>query len=175
MSKTTKTGPSDYGTAELAKRHRTRVEFTGKGYAVRVRVLDGCEIDRLLHTGRLTQIEHNLAEKFMGLAHRGGLIALKATQLGLPGGGNKDPQPISQHKAMAQRRMNRIINWLDRKVGREARSLLWNVVVEDYRVESLGSLALLQDALRGLSEFPEDWSPHPPRKREVVALLNQIT
>ena len=66
-SKRLKSEPSDYGNVNLAHHHAVRLErISPNSGRLRLRVLDGSQLDKLLHQNKISIEQHFSGEKFGG-------------------------------------------------------------------------------------------------------------
>ena len=126
---------NDYGCDRLRLHHRTKFELVSArtGNAVRLRVLDQNEIDRLLHDGVLTQIEHGTAERFRLDLWLIGTYGKPSSDVG----GHVSAREIGAIATAASDAMGRLnvaMKMLDREAGERARRLFTGVMVDNRRV-----------------------------------------
>jgi hypothetical protein len=158
----TKTPPSDLGTPELWRRREIRVEPLGPqlGGGVRGRVVDGCELDRLLGASSISNEQHEAgirAERDFSRAG-GGSNALAAL---IGGGPSKRGMPGARF-LFAVRKISEATAHVMYEVGRERTRLLVSVVTDTSRIKSPRQLAALRLALDALCDFYRGRLRPPP-------------
>ena len=141
--------------------------FTGRGYAVRIKVLDGCEIDRLLYLGHLTNVEHSVAENFHRLIHAAGLISVRATSYDSAGKSSRDPQPITNKQSRARARVNAIASKIIPTHGANVWATLLHAVQDDAKICDGVRLAALRHGIRALAACQDE----PPKQRRAILKL----
>lgn len=127
--------PTDYGTDRLRHHHKIKFELVSarSGHAMRVRVLDQNEIDRLYNDGQLTQIEHGTAERFRLDLWLIGTYGKPSSDVG----GHvsaRDIGAVATAASDAMGRLNAAMRLLDREAGERARRLFTGVMVDNRRV-----------------------------------------
>lgn len=115
--------PSDYGTADIARHQIVRPELTGHGHAVRSRVKDGCELDRLALKGVINALQHSAGSSFARDLHGARLLGMKTTHFGQTGGGTTQ----TGTEATALDRVGDAIRQLDHTVGSATRRVTVDV------------------------------------------------
>jgi hypothetical protein len=73
---------ADYGSDDLARHHVVKPELTGRGHAVRTRVKDGCELDRLAMKGWINPYQHSAGASLSRDLHGARLLGVKTTSFG---------------------------------------------------------------------------------------------
>lgn len=125
--------------------HRIKPELTGRGHAVRLRVQDGSELDRLFLRGRIDEFQHSAGEQFSRDLHRAKLLGMATTNFARATGGGGS---LTDAQADALGRVGDAIRWLDHEVGASVRSVTLDACLslrETDRIEELraGLTALL--------------------------------
>jgi hypothetical protein len=128
---------NDYGTDRLRHHHKIKFELVSarSGQAMRTRVVDQTEIDRLYNEGILTQDEHSTAEKVR-------LDLWLIGTYGRPSSGmdmlaSWGTEKMADGTADAMSRLHAAIRMLDREAGTKARRLFMSVLVDNRRVYPL--------------------------------------
>ena len=158
----TKTPPSDLGTPELWRQREIRVEPIGPqlGGAVRGRVVDGCELDRLLGAKSISTEQHEAgirAERDFSRA-AGGSNALAA----LVGGGPTQKGMPGARFLFAVRKISEATAHVIHETGREPTRILVSVVTDTSRIQTPRQLAALRLALDALCDFYRGQFRPPP-------------
>jgi hypothetical protein len=158
----TRASPSDLGTPELGRRHMIRVEPLGPqlGGGVRGRVVDGCELDRLLMASSISNEQHQAgirAERDFSRAG-GGSNALSA----LVGGGPTQKGMPGARFLFAVRKISEATAHVMYETGREPTRLLVSVVTDTSRIKTPRQLAALRLALDALCDFYRGRIRPPP-------------
>ncbi len=148
-----KASPSDLGTPELWQRREVRVEPLGPqlGGSVRGRVVDGCELDRLLGAKSISTEQHEAgirAERDFSRAG-GGSNALAA----LVGGGPNQKGMPGARFLFAVRKISEATAHVMYETGREPTRLLVSVVTDTNRIKTPRQLDALRLALDALCDF----------------------
>lgn len=136
---------SDYGTDEIARHHVVRPELTGRGHAIRSRVKDGCELDRLAMRGLISPDQHSAGASFARDLHGARLLGVKTTTFGQVTGSSAP----GDTQATAMDRVGDAIRLLDRIVGQTTRALTVDVCLSRCELRGEAVLAAKQglDAL----------------------------
>jgi hypothetical protein len=153
--------PTDLGSARLAHQRKLRLELTGRGHAVRARVVDGCELDRLRALERITSDQHSAGDTLARALHRAGMLGTATSTLirvARTSASGRD----SHTDALAQ--VSSAITYLDWHVGTDARAALLAVLLEDARPRTRAALDLVRAALDALL------LGHGPRNRAAPAV-----
>ena len=147
----------DFGTLELSLRHTTRLEPLGPRLGgVRIRVLNGNELDRLFHAGNIDNNQHNAGLKLGGDVSRasgssGWLASLTgATQKGGMSGGRF---------LFAVHRISKAMRHVQKEKGREIARILMRVVADQMVIENKTQLSALEGGLDALSFFYSQSAP----------------
>jgi hypothetical protein len=137
----------------LRHHHKLKFELVSarSGQAMRVRVIDQTEIDRLYHEGVLSQIEHSTAEKFRRDLW---LIGVYGRQTSEVGGRvlTREIGAIAKAASEAMARLHVAIRVLDREVGERARRQFTAVMVDNRRVFDVPTIRACLAALLPLVE-----------------------
>jgi hypothetical protein len=157
-----KPSPSDLGTPELWRQREIRVEPIGPqlGGAVRGRVVDGCELDRLLGAKSISTEQHEAgirAERDFSRA-AGGSNALAA----LVGGGPTQKGMPGARFLFAVRKISEATAHVIHETGREPTRILVSVVTDTSRIQTPRQLAALRLALDALCDFYRGQFRPPP-------------
>jgi hypothetical protein len=144
---------SDLGTPERAKRSKLKPELTGKGYAVRMRVTDGCEIDRLLMAGRITDLEHSTCGALLRDMHDAKLLGCKTAKFEVFIG---DKRQAADMQATALQKVIGAMRSIERAHGIPARMMMLAVLLEDRAVRQ-GSEDMLRNAIAAVEGFYDEW------------------
>jgi hypothetical protein len=137
--------PADYGTNELSKRHSLKPELTGRGHAVRMRVSDQIELDRLLLKGHIDRMEHSAGGSFCQDLHRAGMMGMKTVNYSpTTRGAGGD---MSQAHADAVCRVGYARDTLNKEAGHRAQELTLNACLSIVRVTALHDITLLKHGL----------------------------
>lgn len=157
MTKAKPRDVSDYGTPELHARHRVRVEKADKR-RLRVRIVDGTALDRLLLREQITVPQHSAGVAYAGEVERAGINSMPGMNLNSTTRGPRTS--LSNRQAEAIHAINSIEKWLKGRVGQSGVLVLSEVVVLDRDptprtlplvVETLGSLMGYYDMVHGIS------------------------
>lgn len=154
MKKKKRTESIDTGTTELHHRHKSIVERTRSGQ-IRIRLTDGCEIDRLLWTERLSPEDHSTLTGFQIDAHRAGLISPRAqsleprTSVGAP--------EISHNEAVLRLKHGQACAHVKKFCGAHVLSRLLAICLDDKPARA-EDVPLLQRACVSLAQFRATWS-----------------
>jgi len=154
--------PSDLGTPELWRRREVRVEPLGPqlGGGVRGRVVDGCELDRLLMASSISNEQHEAgirAERDFSRAS-GGSNALAA----LIGGGVSQRGVPGARFLFAVRKISEATAHVMYETGREPTRLLVSVVTDTSRIKTPRQLDALRLALDALCDHYRGRIRPPP-------------
>jgi hypothetical protein len=96
--------------------------FSGK-------VVDECEIDRLLFEDKITANEHSTLNVLLRKLMKANFVGMRSPSLEAPI--QSDPSIIADKKANLIRSVNRMIESIDQKIGRPKRIALVNLVLMD--------------------------------------------
>lgn len=161
MARTVPTALTDTGTPELARRRTLRLELTGRGHAVRARVTDTCELDRLRALERITSEQHSAGDTLARNLHRAGMLGMATSRFLRAARGSDISHSTSDSLAM----VGDAIAWIDHIAGPAARSALLDVLLLDARTRDL---ALVRSALDALLDRQ---APRAQRQTENAAPL----
>jgi hypothetical protein len=142
---------SDLGTPELSLRHAVKVEPVGPLMgAVRLRVLDGCELDRLLSGELIMPDQHNAGLKLgWDIGRAGGKKSCFSNfEGGLSKGGT-----VGGRVMFAVSRIASAIHQVQRKTNRKTARLVFTVASDEARVTSRAELLHLISGLKILSSY----------------------
>ena len=157
-----KPSPSDLGTPELWRQREIRVEPLGPqlGGAVRGRVVDGCELDRLLSAKSISTEQHEAGIRVERDFSRaaGGSNALAA----LVGGGPTQRGMPGARVVFAVRKISEATSHVIHETGRGRARLLISVVTDTSRIKTPRQLAALRLALDALGNFYRRRTETPP-------------
>lgn len=156
------TARADYGSTDRHRHDVVRPELTGHGHAVRMRVKDGCEIDRLQLRGLINPFQHSAAASFARDLHAARLLGVATVNLGGTGGGQGGS--ITDGQADALIKVGDAIRVLDRLVGQSVRVLTVDLCLSLVRVERAETL---RDAKQGLDALLS----HYDRRHQTVFTL----
>lgn len=140
------TTTTDTGPAERARHGTVKLELTGRGHAVRARVTDSCEIDRLYERDLIDDDQHSAAERLANLC-RVARIGGCPTARWLRSARSSDI-PTSQAEALAS--VGAALAAVEETAGAASRAAVLAVVVDDVRVERRG-LDVLRPGLDALA------------------------
>lgn len=137
---------ADYGSDNLARHHVVKPELTGRGHAVRTRVKDGCELDRLAMKGWINPYQHSAGASLSRDLHGARLLGVKTTSFGqsISGGTPGDAQ------ATAMDRVGDAIRKLDWTVGEPIRLLTVNACLSLVELSALDDLLAVRQGLDAL-------------------------
>lgn len=141
-----KTAPrevTDTGTPEIARRHTVRLELTGRGHAVRARVTDSSEIDRLYALSLITQDQHSAGETLARHLHRAHMLGLSVSRLSR----TTAAPDISASQSDALAAVGDAIAWLDHHAGQAARQAVVSLLIDDARPVGAPALRLVRTGL----------------------------
>lgn len=164
----------DLGTPEYRQRRQTRLDFTGRGRAVRLRALDVTELDRLFHVDLISQAQLSAGESLMRdlwqAKYTGpGAINWNASRVG-------DPSPISETQDRAIRKIKSAMQWVQRECGQRVRLLLFSVAAFSHTVSSAEHLADLRAGLDAMLSFSDWWRKGAaPRAARPIQYLDRLT
>jgi hypothetical protein len=158
----TRASPFDLGTPELGRRREIRVEPLGPqlGGAVRGRVVDGCELDRLLGASSISHEQHEAgirAERDFSRAG-GGSNPLAA----LVGGGSSQRGVPGARFLFAVKKISEATAHVMYETGRQPTRLLISVVTDTGRIKTPRQLSSLRLALDALCDFYRGRLRPPP-------------
>ncbi len=137
------TAPTDLGTPDLARRRTLRLELTGRGHAVRARVTDTCELDRLRSLERITSDQHSAGDTLTRQLHRAGMLGMATSRFTRASRGSDISNSTSDSLAL----VGDAIAWMDHIAGPSARSALLDVLLLDARTHDLEMIRSALDAL----------------------------
>jgi len=142
---------SDLGTPELSLRHAVKIEPAGLHIgAVRLRVLDGCELDRLLSSKLIEPDQHSAGLKLGWDITRAG--SKKSCFSTLEGGMSKGG--TAGGKVMfAVSRIAKAMHQVQKRTDRETARLVFSVASDETKVTSPAALSCLRTGLVVLSAF----------------------
>jgi hypothetical protein len=149
---------ADLGTIELSRIHRTTPERSAGG--VRIRVLDGNQIDRLLWSNSISPDEHSSLVGFQVDLHRASLTGVRAQTLEARVSGAQ--HDLSQSEAEHRLKVAQCITYLQNHYNRQVAQIILDLCMNDKKPPEDG----WRHAIRGLVEFRERWlreRPDPPR------------
>ena len=141
---------SDFGTPELRRQHQIVIEPAGLSIGrVRLRVTDGCELDRLLNSQLITGEQHSAGTRLgWDFDRAGGRRSCIATLIGSVGGGETGGRVV-----YAIGRVTSAVRQLQIDIGREAGRLVILVVGDETKITSRTQLTCLTAGLNSLSKF----------------------
>jgi hypothetical protein len=141
---------SDFGTPELQQHHAVVVEAAGLNVGrVRIRVTDGCELDRLLAGEYITNDQHNAGTKLSwDLDRAGGKRSCIASLNGPMGGGESGGKFV-----YAIGRVSSAVRQLQVDVGRETVRLVISIIWDEAKISSDSQLEVLRLGLNSLSNY----------------------
>jgi hypothetical protein len=145
---------TDYGTHEIHKRKTVQPELTGRGHAVRMRVQDGTELDRLRLKGLITSLQHSAGQSLERDLHRAKLLGMATVNFSSNGGGGGGH--ITDAHADAFGRVNDAIRHMDYVAGVAVRTLTVDVCLS---LVTLRTADALTDARVGLSALLSFYEP----------------
>ena len=117
------------GTPELQAKH-TIVPKLRNMWDYHAKVIDGCELDKLLMEGKINPSAHNTLDRFAAILHRSGFLKSHSIDWANPGG-QIDPSLSAAKKSQSVLKMVKIMEYLDRKAGRQARMSVVNMIILD--------------------------------------------
>lgn len=126
--------PLDLGTPELHKHRKALPEMASDGPYFRLRIMDGCEMDRLLMAERISADEYCTLERLASDLFRACLTGLRA-QSYEPHVSGGDNQNLSESAATKRVRVNEIICHLDSEVGERIRKLVVGVAGDEVEIK----------------------------------------
>ena len=142
---------SDLGTPELSLRHAVRVETAGLHIgAVRLRVLDGCELDRLLSSKLIEPDQHSAGLKLgWDIGRAGGKKSCFSTlDGGLSRGGTAGGKVM-----FAVSRIVGAMHQVQKRTDRKTARLVFYVASDETEITSPAGLSCLKTGLAVLSSF----------------------
>lgn len=141
---------SDFGTPELRRHHQLVVEPASLHVgSVRVRVTDGCELDRLLSSQLITEGQHSAGTRLgWDFDRAGGRNSCVATLVGNMGGGETGGRFV-----YAIGRVTSAVRQLQVDIGRGAVRLVILVVGDETKITNQKQLHYLTAGLDSLSKF----------------------
>ena len=141
---------SDFGTPELQRHHAVVIEAAGLNVGrVRVRVTDGCELDRLLASQLITEEQHTAGTKLSwDLDRAGGKRSCIASLVGSIGGGE-----IGGKFVYAIGRVSSAVRQLQSDVGRNTVRLVISVIWDESKIANQSQLRSLRSGLSSLSNY----------------------
>lgn len=146
------TEPADYGTREIAKRQAVQPELTGRGHAVRMRVLDGNELDRLRLKKLITELQHSAGRTFERDLHGAKLLGMATVNFSGGGGGGGH---ITDAHADAFGRVGDAIRYVDDAVGVAVRMVVMNICLSLVSARTTETIMDAQTGLTALLNFYE--------------------
>lgn len=155
---------ADYGTKERARHGEVKPELTGRGYAIRMRAQDSCELDRLLNAGKITPDQWSAGDAFARQLHAAKMMGVSVSKLVRVGGGDH----ISQRQANALLQVSDTQRWLDVACGEQGRRLTVGVCLDEMRAGSQEDVTLLRRGLSALLDMSDD-------RRQRLAILDELT
>jgi hypothetical protein len=141
--------PSDLGTPQIAMRHTVTVESAGLRLgAVRLRVLNGCELDRLL-AGEWIEADHHTAGLKLGwdIGRAGGCKSC----FGSLEGGVSRGETTGGRVAYAVFRIAKAMQQVESGTNRKTARLVFSVASDEAKITSRAELSNLVSGLRILS------------------------
>ncbi len=114
--------PRDYGTPELARQFTVVPKLSGPTITT-MKVVDDCEIDRLLLRDEITANEHGTLEGFMRRLHKMGFVGIRSPNYESPI--HADPSLVGDKRAASVRGMVRIFKRLNDRIGQSRRQALF--------------------------------------------------
>lgn len=124
-----------------------RLELTGRGHAVRARVVDSCEIDRLYERDLIDDDQHSAAERLAHLCRRARIGGCPTARWVRSAGRGSDI-PTTEAEALAA--VSSALAAVEEIAGPAARAAVLSVVVDDVRADRQG-LQLLRVGLEALA------------------------
>ena len=150
------TTPADYGHNDRKLHGVVKPELTGRGHAVRMRVKDGNELDRLAMKGLINPYQHSAGTSLSRDLHGARLLGVKTTSFGQSISGGT---PGEAH-ATAMDRVGDAIRHLDHSVGVAARAVTVNVCLSLIALSDPEALAAARQGLDALvSHYDRRHSP----------------
>lgn len=140
------TDRADYGTAEVARHHIVRPELTGRGHAIRSRVKDGCELDRLALKGLINPFQHSAGSSFSRDLHGARMLGLKTTSFGQAVSGGTP----GEAQTTAMDRVGDAIRRLDHVAGPAVRALTVDACLSLVELANAEDLAAVRQGLDAL-------------------------
>jgi hypothetical protein len=150
--KPTTTETIDTGTKEFNKRHRV-VPFKMRN-SILVKALDTTAADRAMMNGVIDPSEHSAVLAFEKDCYVANLIGPHASDYGKPIGTGARHE-ISTREAEALQTVGRALSFLTQRVGAQARSAVYAMVMEDRDCENP---TLVKNAASSLMEFYSKFS-----------------
>lgn len=135
---------TDYGTDQIHKHQVVRPELTGRGHAIRMRVKDGTELDRLHMKGLINPFQHSAGQSFSRDLHRARLLGQATVNFTGNGGGG---QSITDAQADALGRVSDVLRRLDRVVGVGVRALTVNLCLSRVQLSEHQALRCARQGL----------------------------
>jgi len=142
---------SDLGTPELSLRHAVKIEPAGLNIgSVRLRVLDGCELDRLLASQLIMPDQHSAGLKLgWDIGRAGGKKSCFSTlEGGLSRGGT-----VGGRVMFAVSRIAKAIHQVQKRTDRRTARLVFTVASDEVKVTSRAELLHLISGLKILSSY----------------------
>tara|TARA_R110002020_G_scaffold110945_8_gene256260 strand:- start:223 stop:726 length:504 start_codon:yes stop_codon:yes gene_type:complete len=140
---------SDFGNPELRNHYQTVIETSGSGVGQhRLRVVDGCELDRLLYGNLITPDQHNAGIRLGGDVSRAGcktnwLAAMNSTGKGGVSGGRF---------LFAAKRISKAMASVQKECDRVTARLMMSVACDEVTINGPAQLTRLVIGLDALSE-----------------------
>lgn len=154
---------ADYGTDERSHHGEVKPELTGRGYAIRMRAVDNCELDRLLYASEITPDEWSAGDSLAKTLHAAKMMGMAISKPERLGGGGH----VSQRQALALLKVTDATRWLDLSCGEEIRKLVIGVCLSEVRVETKDGVSRLRLGLSALVNLGDD-------RRMRLALLDEL-
>lgn len=142
----TRDAPTDVGTAEIHKRRKVSLELTGRGHAVRARVSDTSELDRLYSLNLISQDQHSAGETLARHLLRARMLGISVSRLSR----TSAAPDISTSQADALAAVGDAIHWLDHDAGTAARQAVISLLMDDARPTTAEALRLVRHGLDSL-------------------------
>jgi hypothetical protein len=142
---------SDYGTSDARHHNTIEPELTGHGHAVRMRVRDGTELDRLHRAGLIDADQHAAGCALARDLHGARMLGLKTTAYDRQGGAGAGG--LSDGQATALERVGDAVRYMDGAAGAEARTLTVNVCLGTVRLDQPAAILAARCGLDALLAF----------------------
>lgn len=148
---------TDTGTPEIARRRSIRLELTGRGHAVRARVTDSSELDRLYALALITQDQHSAGETLARHLHRARMLGVSVSRLSRT---SASPD-ISTSQSDALAAVGDAIDWITHHAGEAARQAVTSLLIDDARPTTADALHLVRLGLDSLLALRPERSRAP--------------
>jgi hypothetical protein len=148
MTSRTQAERTDHGARDLHRHHTVEPELTGRGHAVRMRVRDGNELDRLHRAGLLDAQQHSAGVSFARDLHGARMLGLKTTNYDRQGGAGLGG--LSDNQATALERVGDAVRHIDRTAGTGARAWTINLCLGTVRLDQPAAILAARDGLDAL-------------------------